>query len=309
MSIVVGIAGISAKLAQCVTKALQKYPGVKIKGFCRSLEKMPPSALQKYNLELIQGNFDDEVAVQKFVRGTDVVICCYFGGPEVMTLGQKILIDACAKEGVSRYIPSDFAVDYTKIPDDELFPKDSTKIIKNYLSEKGVAGVHILVGGLMETFWSDYFEIYDADTQTASYWGTGEEKWDLTSFETAAAYTAALAVDKEAVGIFRFRGDFKSIFEIKQAYDKVYQSPLRLKRLGSLADLYNTVKDIHKKDPGNLSAWGPKAFIYWCTNGVAHLGDELDYNKYPYIVPTSVEEFLRARKKTNVAIAYQEIGL
>lgn len=277
MSIVVGIAGISAKLAQCVTKALQKYPGVKIKGFCRSLEKMPPSALQKYNLELIQGNFDDEVAVQKFVRGTDVVICCYFGGPEVMTLGQKILIDACAKEGVSRYIPSDFAVDYTKIPDDELFPKESTKIIKNYLSEKGVAGVHILVGGLMETFWSDYFEIYDADTQTASYWGTGEEKWDLTSFETAAAYTAALAVDKEAVGIFRcklalspcdslgldnlmwpVRGDFKSIFEIKQAYDKVYQSPLRLKRLGSLADLYNTVKDIHKKDPGNLSAWGPK---------------------------------------------------
>ncbi|GKT66964.1 hypothetical protein ColTof4_12849 [Colletotrichum tofieldiae] len=308
MSIVVGIAGISAKLAQCVTKALQKYQGVTTKGFCRRLEKIPLSALQEYNIEVIQGNFDDEGAVQKFVQGTDIVICCYFGDSDVMTRGQKILIDACAKEGVPRYIPSDFAVDYTKIPDGELFPKESTKIIKKYLLEKRVAGVHILVGGLLETFWSEYFEVYDANTRTASYWGTGEEKWDLTTFETAAAYAAALAVDKQAVGVFRFRGDCKSIFEMKEAYDKVYQSPLQLKRLGSLADLYNAVLNIHKKDPNNLAAWGPKAFIYWCTNGVAHLGDELDNNKYSYIVPTNVEDFLKAQKNRDIAIAYQKIG-
>ncbi|KAK6218372.1 hypothetical protein QIS74_06252 [Colletotrichum tabaci] len=306
--IVIGIAGISSKLAQCITKALQRYQGVKIKGLCRRPEKIPPSALNEYKIEVIQGNFDDEVAVQQFVQGTDVVICCYFGGSDLMNLGQKILIEACAKEGVPRYIPSDFAVDYTNIPDGEPFPKESTKIIKKYLLEKNVAGVHILVGGLMETFWSEYFEIYDANTGTASYWGTGQEKWDLTTFETAAAYTAALAVDKQAVGVFRFRGDCKSVFEIKEAYDKVNQSSLQLRRLGSLTDLYDTVKDIHRRDPSNLASWGPKAFIYWCTNGVAHLGNELDNEKYSYIVPANVEDFLRAHKDTEVAVAGQKIG-
>lgn len=203
MSTVVGIAGLTGKFAQCVAKELQSYPNVTIKGFCRSPQKLPRAVLEKYNIRVIQGEFDDEVAVQEFVRGTDVVICCYFGESDVMNRGQKILIDACAKEGVPRYLPSDFAVDYTKIPAGELFPKESAKIVKNYLVGKKVAGVHVLVGGLIETFWSEYFRIFDANTQTITYWGTGDEKWDLTTYETVAAYTVALAVDKNASGVFR----------------------------------------------------------------------------------------------------------
>lgn len=203
MSTVVGIAGLTGKFAQCVAKELQAYPNVTIKGFCRSPQKLPQAVPEKYNIRVIQGGFDDEAAVQEFVRGTDVVICCYFGDTDVMNRGQKILIDACAKEGVPRYLPSDYAVDYTKIPEGELFPKESAKIVMNYLVGKKVAGVHVLVGGLIETFWSEYFRIFDANTQTITYWGTGDEKWDLTTYETVAAYTAALAVDKNASGVFR----------------------------------------------------------------------------------------------------------
>lgn len=203
MATVVGIAGLTGKFAQCVAKELQAYPGVTIKGFCRSPQKLSQKALLKYKIKVIQGEFDDEAAVQRFVRGTDIVICCYFGDPDVMTRGQKILVEACAREGVPRYLPSDFAVDYTKIPARELFPKESAKIIKDYLVEKKVAGVHVLVGGLIETFWSGFFQIYDAQTQTMAYWGTGDEKWDLTTYETAAAYTAALVTDKNAAGVFR----------------------------------------------------------------------------------------------------------
>ncbi|KAH8665397.1 hypothetical protein BGZ61DRAFT_366452 [Ilyonectria robusta] len=281
MSTVVGIAGLTGKFAQCVAKELQAYPNVTIKGFCRSPQKLPQAVPEKYNIRVIQGGFDDEAAVQEFVRGTDVVICCYFGDTDVMNRGQKILIDACAKEGVPRYLPSDYAK---------------------------VAGVHVLVGGLIETFWSEYFRIFDANTQTITYWGTGDEKWDLTTYETVAAYTAALAVDKNASGVFRFRGDCKSVSEIKEIYENIYQSSLHLKRLGSLDELYSTVKDEFKKDPNNVMAWAPGCFTYWCTNGVAHLGDNLDNTKYPDIVPVDMEGFLRARKKEDVAIADQQLG-
>lgn len=203
MSITVGIAGLTGKFAQCVVKKLHAYHNVTIKGFCRNPQKLPQLAIEKYQIEVIQGEFDDEQAVQKFVRGTDIIICCYFGDTDVMTRGQKILIDACVKEGVPRYLPSDFAVDYTNIPTGELFPKESAKIVKDYLVEKKLAGVHVLVGGLMETFWSEFFQIFDSNTQTLTFWGTGNEKWDLTTYETAAAYVAALAIDKHASGVFR----------------------------------------------------------------------------------------------------------
>ncbi|EOD44390.1 putative translation elongation factor eef-1b gamma protein [Neofusicoccum parvum UCRNP2] len=308
MATVVGIAGLTGKFAQCVAKELQAYPGTTIKGFCRSPQKLSQKALLKYKIKVIQGEFDDEAAVQRFVRGTDIVICCYFGDPDVMTRGQKILVEACAREGVPRYLPSDFAVDYTKIPARELFPKESAKIIKDYLVEKKVAGVHVLIGGLIETFWSGFFQIYDAQTQTMAYWGTGDEKWDLTTYETAAAYTAALVTDKNAAGVFRFRGDCTSISEIKETYETIYQSPLHLKRLGSLDDLYSTAKDRFEKDPSDAMAWGPGCFAYWCTNGVASLGDDLDNKKYPQIVPADMVGFLKTHKKENIAIADQCLG-
>ena len=207
MARTVGIAGITGKFAQCIIKALQASPDVSIRGYCRSPQKLPKSVLQSENIEIFEGGFDDYGSVKKFVRGSDVVICCYFGPPEVMIQGQKALIDACEEENVIRYIASDFAVDYTKIPPGALFPKESAKIIMDYLKGKKVAGVHILTGGLMETFWSDFFGIWSFQTRSISIWGTGEESWELTTYPTAAAYTAAVALDKSAVGVLRCKSE------------------------------------------------------------------------------------------------------
>jgi hypothetical protein len=53
------------------------------------------------------------------------------------------------------------------------------------------------------------------------------------------------------------RGDFKSVIEIKKIYEEVYKSPLHLKRLGSLDELYGTVKEEFEKDSNNIMAWAP----------------------------------------------------
>ncbi|KAI6765436.1 hypothetical protein HG530_006506 [Fusarium avenaceum] len=305
---VVGVAGLTAKFAQCLIKALQEYPDVTIRGFCRSPKKLPQAALDRYNIDIVQGEYDDENAAQAFARGCDILICCYYGDDDVMTRGQKVLIDACVKEGVPRYVPSDFSVDYTKIPDGELFPKESTKIIKKYLVEKKVMGVHVLVGALMETFWSPFFHIFDSSNATISYWGTGNEKWELTTYETAAAYTAALIVDKNASGVFRFRGDCKSVVEIKESYERFYQSSLHLKHLGSLDELYSTVKSQFEKHPNDAMTWAPECFAYWCMNGIAILGDNLDSQEYPNVVTTDLDGFFRSHKKEDIPTADQRLG-
>ncbi|KAH6655947.1 hypothetical protein BKA67DRAFT_516524 [Truncatella angustata] len=280
MTIVVGIAGLTGKFAQCVAKELHAYPGVKLKGFCRSQQKLPQAALKMYDIEVVQGDFDNVAAVEKFVRGTNIVVCCYFGEPDLMIRGQKILVDACSKFDVPRF----------------------------YLVEKGVAGVHVLVGALTETFWSEYFQVFDTKTQTIRYWETGDEKWELTTYETAAAYTAALVVDQNASGVFRFRGDCKSILEIRELYQRVYGSSLPLQRLGSLDELYHTVNREFEKDPNNAMAWAPGCFSYWCINGIAYLGEDLDNHKFPHIKPVDMESFLRAHEKERVPVAFLSLG-
>jgi hypothetical protein len=141
--------------------------------------------------------------IQKpFAISSAIPICCYFGHTDLMINGQKVLIDACDEEIVLRYVAGDFAIDFIKIPAGAPFPKESTKIIIEYLKSKRVEGIHILVGVLMETFRSPYFQLYDAQSRILAHWGTGEDVWELTTFQTDAPHNAAIAVEPKAVGVF-----------------------------------------------------------------------------------------------------------
>jgi hypothetical protein len=50
-------------------------------------------------------------------------------------------------------------------------------------------------------------------------------------------------------------------------------------------------------------------FVYWCTNGVAHLGDDLDNKKYSKVVPADMESFLKSCKMAELAVADRHLGL
>ncbi|KAE8334258.1 hypothetical protein BDV24DRAFT_170373 [Aspergillus arachidicola] len=304
----VAIAGITGKFSQCIIRALQESPDVLIRGYCRSPHKLPRAILDSDQIEIIGGSFDDRANIKRFVRGSDVVICCYFGQPEVMTEGQKYLIDACEEENVPRYIPSDFAVDYTKIPHGVLFPKESAKVIMEYLKSRKVKGAHILTGGLMETFWSEFFGIWNPKMCSMSVWGSGEEVWELTTYQTAAAYTAAVALDKSAIGVFRFLGDRKSYKDIQEIFGRVYGVRLRLEYIGSISDLYKNVQEAYNRDNQDVMGWAPNCFAYWCTNGQAYLGDNIDNERYPGIQATGLESFLKGHRLKDLDKADQLIG-
>lgn len=116
--------------------------------------------------------------------------------------GQKKLIDACEEAGVSRYVASDWALDYTKLKLGELFPKDPMIKVKAYLETKSVVkGVHILIGGFMDPMMSPFFQVWNPQTKALRYWGEGTEPWEGTSYANAADFTAAVVTDPEAVGI------------------------------------------------------------------------------------------------------------
>lgn len=202
-TITVGIAGITGKFARCVLGHLLKNPNVNIRGYCRDPGKLPSAFLSSPRIRIIQGQSDDQDALRTFAQGSDVIVCCYLGDNNLMVNGQKSLVDACEVEGVPRYIASDYSLDFTKLELGQLPAKDPMKHVQEYLNSKAVQGVHVLIGIFMETFFTSFFGAWNAKDTSFSYWGSGEEMWESTTYDNAAQFVAAVAQDSSVVGVQR----------------------------------------------------------------------------------------------------------
>ncbi|EUC32069.1 hypothetical protein COCCADRAFT_6116 [Bipolaris zeicola 26-R-13] len=280
MSTTIAIAGISSTLALLIAKLLLQQPDVHIRGSSRNINKIPDDLKSNSRISLVQSDPYDTETLRTLVRGCSVVICCYFSSNEVMLETQKSLIDLCEKEGIPRYIASDYTADYHKLDPTDLG-------IKNFTND---IGVHILVGHLIETF-LDIFEVWYPEANELRYWGTGNEKWDLTSYWTAAEYVAAVALDPNASGFFKFRGDHKSIVEIANDVELVTGCKQVLKSKGPL-----TVLEKRLDGAGNIEQT-LSASQYFTLTGKISFGDNIDNAKYPSVKPEAFSDVLRRRLK------------
>ncbi|KAI1410482.1 nmrA-like family protein [Hypoxylon sp. FL1857] len=307
MSVTVGIAGVTGKFARELAAALLKNPDVTIKGYCRDPSKVPHALASK--VSLMKGDAFDMSAIHSFVSGCDVVVCCYLGDNKLMLDGQKLLIDACAAEGVPRYVASDWSLDYTKLEPGQLFPKDPMIHVKAYLdAQDKVKGVHILVGMFIEPFFAPFLGTYDAASTTFKYWGTGDEIWEGTTYQNAAEYTAAVCADKDATGILKFLGGRATFREIAGSFEKVYGVKPNLERQGSLDDLFKRMHELRKNEPQNIFSYMFLFFQYYMINGQTYLGPESDNDKYPQVKPVSWEDYLRSVPKDQLSGVVSKIG-
>ena len=131
-----------------------------------------------------------------------------------MTQGQQTLIDACIASHVPRYIASDYSFDFRGFKLGDFPGKDFCLTTQAYLAEKEgrgeVKGVHVLNGAFTEYVFSPFLGVYNAAKDESrgegagavfKYWGTGDEKWDMTSMPDAAKFTVEVACDEGANGV------------------------------------------------------------------------------------------------------------
>ncbi|KAL1614197.1 hypothetical protein SLS54_009915 [Diplodia seriata] len=239
MALTVGIAGITGKISLCVAQELLKHPDVLIRGYCRNPTRLPSPLQTDPRVTITQGQVDDAAAIRSFVTGCDIVVCGYLADNDVMLDGQKLLIDLCEEEGVERYIASDYTLEFLKLKVGQFQKKDPILQIKEYLDTKKIKAVHVLNGILTETLFSDLAYLWDPEETKFRYYGTGDEAWEMTTYKTTGQYVAHIALDREAVGFFRFLGDRKTTHQIVSEFKSVYGVEPAVERMGSLDDLYN----------------------------------------------------------------------
>ncbi|KAL2849614.1 hypothetical protein BJX68DRAFT_255339 [Aspergillus pseudodeflectus] len=219
----VGIAGITGKFARRLLTHLLDAgdDSLTIKGYCLDPSKVPDALKSSSKLQLIRGTAFDKETIATFVKGCDVVVCCYLGDDTLKMDGQTLLINACQSANVPRYVASDWALDYTKLKPGELFPKNLMIHVKAYLETKES------VAGIMKG----------------------------TTYDDAAKYTSKAVLDSTAKGVLKFLGGRATIQEIAKSYEAVYGVPVKLEQRGYLDDLYRTMRDLRAKNPQDIYSY------------------------------------------------------
>lgn len=198
----VAIAGMSGKLGTLVaTHLLEHHPSVTIHGLVRNPSKVEKSIASSPNVKLFQTDASDVAALTNALRGVDVGICTYLGDNKLMEQGQYALIDACIAANVPRYFASDYSFNYRNLAYGDHPSKDPMKRVAAYLEaperREKIKGAHVLIGAFMEVVWGYLGLFKDGEFR---YWGTGKEKWEVTSYADSAAFVAEAALNPEASG-------------------------------------------------------------------------------------------------------------
>ncbi|KAK4499353.1 hypothetical protein PRZ48_009866 [Zasmidium cellare] len=305
----VAIAGLTGKMGTLIASSLLKHhPTVQIHGIVRNSSKVATNISSNPNVHIHQATPSDPSALRKALANVDVCICCYLGDNDLMVQGQKTLIDACIAEKVPRYIGSDYSLDFRGLKKGDHPGKDFAIEYTEYLEEKEkegkVKGVHILNGGFTEMVFAPFLGWFSAEGNGKfTYFGTGDEKLDMTTMADTAAFTAEVAVDPEANGYLNVVGDRKSVKELAKVYEEVYGVNPTVERQGSFEDLHKIMREAFKKDPGNVFAWMGVHYQYYMGIGTVNLGKDENY-RLGDRKPAGVKEFLQRWPRENVANSY-----
>lgn len=148
--------------------------------------------------ELIPGDIVDAASLDDALRGVDVVVSALQGGRKVIVDGQLSVARAAAANGVRRILPSDFALDIFKATLGEHVAFDLRREADEKIATLGVEQVNILNGAFLDMIAMPgaVVELND-EAGTATFWGTGSERFEATTIDDTARYAARVALDPD----------------------------------------------------------------------------------------------------------------
>ena len=232
------------------------------------------------------GDVADPSSLDAATVGVDVVVSALQGGTDIIVEGQIALAEAAAHNGVRRFLPSDFAIDLFHAPQGA--PQFAARrIADTAIDAMGMQVVHVLTGGFMDAMLDPTRPgLIDLDKGTAMQWGTGEERFNLTTVEDTARFTARLATDPEDVSGVRYLSGAESSFtEIFDLTDALTGNPLTRNVLGTADDLrqITTAAD----DP-----WSVVPQWYLLSMLTVAPFPSNDNDRYPDTHPTGLRDYL-----------------
>ena len=289
------IAGATGNLGNRIARELRQR-GASVRAMVRPGTSAGRLAgLQEQGVEIVEADLHDRAALVQACRGASCVVSSLLGLEKIMIDAQGALLDAAVEAGVPRFIPSDFAMDFTKIAAGLNRNFDLHRRFRERLNRAPIHSTAVLSGAFMNLLTGEaplvLFKI-----NRVLYWGENpDQKLDFTTMDDTAAYTAEVALDSAAPGILRIAGEQISAAGLARAATEVSTKTFGLLRGGSLGRLQRIIgitKALTPKSDAPFPVWQGMQYLYCMFEGSGLL-KPLDNERYPNLRWTDVRTVLK----------------
>jgi len=290
------LAGGTGDLGARIAKAILRQ-GAPVRALVRRgtpVEKL--QWLRGLGAEVAEADYADPAAMAEACAGTACVVSALSGLHEAIVENQSALLEAAVRARVPRFIPSDFALDFTKLPPGANRNLDLRRDFHARLDRAPIAATSILNGAFADML-TDQAPIILFGLKRVLYWGSADQPMDFTTRDDVAAFTAAAALDQTTPRFLRIAGDQASARDLAAIAGQVTGTRFRTLRaggLGFLRALTALARRLHPQKGEVYPAWQGMQYMENMFDGRAKL-HPLDNNRYPGLRWTGLRQVLAAR--------------
>jgi nucleoside-diphosphate-sugar epimerase len=228
--------------------------------------------------------------------GASCVVSALQGLRDVIVETQTVLLEGAVKAGVPRFIPSDYSLDFTKLPAGENRNFDLRREFHRRLDKTPISATTIYNGAFADML-TGQMPLILFRLKRVLYWGDADQRMDFTTMDDTAAFTASAALDPSTPRFLRIAGDQLSARELAAVVSEVTGERFRLFRAGGLGMLGALIKVARTLTPGEnelYPAWQGMQYMRNMFDGRASL-EPLDNDRYPGMRWTTARDVLSAR--------------
>lgn len=290
---IIALAGATGDLGARIAKALVARDA-SVRALVRpKLKREELARIEAFGATPVSADPANVDSMAASVAGAACVVSALNGVREVMMGRQGVLLDAAVQAGVSRFIPSDYAADFTRTPPGRNRNFDLRREFMARVDGAPIKATSILNGAFLDMLGAE-MPIIQPRFNRVLYWHDADQPLDFTTKDDVAAYTAAAALDDTAPRILRIAGDAVSARQIAATMQELTgrrYRPLRVGGLGSLALMIRVAKLVAPQPEAAFPPWQGMQYMRDQFSGLVKL-TTLDNDRYPGLAWTSARDHL-----------------
>ncbi len=294
-SAIIALAGATGNLGGRIGGAILERGG-RVRAIVRhDSDPDKVEALRKRGAMIAEVDFDNIPELTKACQDASCVVSALAGLRDVIVETQTLLLDAAVKAGVARFIPSDYSIDFTKLPPGTNRNLDLRREFHERLHKAPIAATSVL-NGMFTHLLTGEAPVVLVKLKRVVYWGDADQLLDFTTMDDSAAFTAAAALDPSTPRFLRIAGDQISARGLADVASEVTRHRFKLFRAGSLKryeTLIRLARSVFPQKGALYPAWQGMQYMHNMYSGLAKL-EPLDNERYPGMRWTTVKDVLAA---------------
>lgn len=294
---IVAVAGASGDLGRRIALALVAR-GARVRALVRpDISDHERVRIEDAAGEVAPADPDDVDMMAIQLAGVSCVVSALNGVRDVMIGRQGVLLDAVVKAGVERFIPSDFAAEFTRTPSGRNRNYDLRREFMARVDAAPIRATSVLNGAFLDMLGAE-MPIIRPRLRRVIYWRDADQPLDFTTKDDTAAFSAAAALDEDAPRILRIAGDTVSAREIAATLAQItgrFYRPLWAGGLGTLGMVIGIARLVAPQPDVAFPPWQGMQYMRDQFSGLVTL-THLDNDRYPGLSWTSVRDHLATHR-------------